>query len=332
MAGPPVTVWQTIKVSKWSSFIGDLAVSEAKAEQGSGETGLVDAEPATAGSSDARSQAAAQGPKSAQPSVSVESPKLAPEQDAAAKADTLKADTASPGAQHAEAAAAAPPRGPDHVISASSGDRHARRIGTLVAAVLLAAVAGAAGGMSASMGFPHFLGADATSAQLPSLEAWAARIDADILALKASAEHSSRTSVAQYSKASDRLDKLEKTQAEPGAKVAKLSEAVDKVRPAQQTASVPGAGEITGSIAPAAAAAAVDSRPADPKAALARLPTVPDWLLLEVGNGAALIEGRHGIYEVSAGNVVPGLGRIDAIRRQDGRWAVVTTKGLIVRR
>jgi hypothetical protein len=27
-----------------------------------------------------------------------------------------------------------------------------------------------------------------------------------------------------------------------------------------------------------------------------------------------------------------GLGRVDAIRRRDGRWVVVTTKGLIVAR
>ena len=26
----------------------------------------------------------------------------------------------------------------------------------------------------------------------------------------------------------------------------------------------------------------------------------------------------------------PGLGRVDAIRSQDGRWVVVTSKGLIV--
>ena len=28
----------------------------------------------------------------------------------------------------------------------------------------------------------------------------------------------------------------------------------------------------------------------------------------------------------------PGLGRVDAIRKQDGRWVVVTSKGLIVAR
>jgi hypothetical protein len=311
-----------------------LAVSEAKAEESSGETGLMDAKSAVAGSSDARIQAtAAPTPKSAQLLASVESPKLAPDQDAAARADALKAGTTNTGAQHAETAAAAAPRDPDHVVTISSGDRHERRLGTLAFAMVLAAVAGAIGGVSATMGFPHFVGDDATSARLPSLEAWAARIDADILVLKASAEHASRTGVAQYSKTSDRLDKLEKALAEPGAKVAKLSEAVDKLRAAQQTATASGAADVTGSIAPVTAAPATDPKPAvDPKPVVARLPTLQGWLLLEVGNGAALIEGRRGIYEVSTGNAVPGLGRIDAIRRQDGRWVVVTTKGLIVRR
>ena len=34
------------------------------------------------------------------------------------------------------------------------------------------------------------------------------------------------------------------------------------------------------------------------------------------------------LYEVYAGDPVPGLGRVDAIRRQDGRWVVVTSRGL----
>ena len=37
-----------------------------------------------------------------------------------------------------------------------------------------------------------------------------------------------------------------------------------------------------------------------------------------------------GIIEVDQGDMVPGLGRVDAIRKQDGRWVVVTSKGLIV--
>ena len=140
----------------------------------------------------------------------------------------------------------------------------------------------------------------------------------------------------QFNKTSDRLDKIEKAQAEPAAKLARLSEAVDKLRaappvaPAAAVAPAPvAAKEVTGSVAvpPAAAAPATA-----PKAEAARLPTVDGWVLRDVANGGALIEGRRGIFEVYAGDPVPGLGRVDAIRRQDGRWVVVTSKGLIVAR
>jgi hypothetical protein len=63
-----------------------------------------------------------------------------------------------------------------------------------------------------------------------------------------------------------------------------------------------------------------------------RLPTVVGWRIRNVGNGGALVEGRDGLYEVYAGDPLPGLGRVDAIRKQDGRWVVVTGKGLIVGR
>jgi hypothetical protein len=81
---------------------------------------------------------------------------------------------------------------------------------------------------------------------------------------------------------------------------------------------------------PAATAAA--PKPAEVKTEVGRLPTVEGWILRDIANGGALIEGRHGVYEVYAGDPVPGLGRVDAIRRQDGRWVVVTSKGLIVAR
>jgi hypothetical protein len=45
-----------------------------------------------------------------------------------------------------------------------------------------------------------------------------------------------------------------------------------------------------------------------------------------------LIRNRRGTFEVYAGDRIPGLGRVDAIRKQDGHWVVVTEKGLIVAR
>lgn len=54
------------------------------------------------------------------------------------------------------------------------------------------------------------------------------------------------------------------------------------------------------------------------------------WVVRRAANGVALIQGgRHGAFEVQQGDVVPGVGRIEAIRRQDGRWIVVTSNGII---
>jgi hypothetical protein len=187
-------------------------------------------------------------------------------------------------------------------------------------------IAGALGGALTTASLPHFAGETATGGA--ALEASIARIDADILALKASVEHTAQFSQAQFNKTGDRLDKVEKAQAEPLAKLARLSEAVDKLRaaavvPAPVAALPAAAREVTGSITPPAVA---------PKVEVARLPTVEGWRLLDIANGSALIEGRRGMLEVYAGDPVPGLGKVEAIRKQDGRWVVVTTKGLIVAR
>jgi hypothetical protein len=157
------------------------------------------------------------------------------------------------------------------------------------------------------------------------------RIDADVAALKINVERAGKQAVAQFGKTADRLDKVEKAQAEPAAKLAKLSETVDKLRATSAPAPVPApvasapAKDVTGSIA------APVPTPA-PKPEIARLPTLDGWVLHDVANGGATIEGRQGFFEVYAGDPVPGLGRIDAIRKQDGRWTVVTSKGLIVAR
>ena len=268
-----------------------------------------------------------------------EAPKVDAPKVEAAKPDTARADAPrtpgtvlimSAGDRGWEGSAA----GPEMRSEPSSGMFGKRRFSALAAVVALAIVAGALGGALATAGVSHHFGAaDAASAANSGLEASIARIDADILALKASVEQTSKAGIAQFNKTSDRLDKVEKAQAEPAAKLAKLSEAVDKLRAAPAAAAVPVAAapatarEATGSIAPQPA---VPSTP--PKAEAARLPTVEGWVLRDVGRGGALIEGRQGIFEVYAGDPVPGLGRIDAIRRQEGRWVVVTSKGLIVAR
>jgi hypothetical protein len=213
----------------------------------------------------------------------------------------------------------------------------------MAAVVALATVAGALGGALATAGIGKLMAGEPAqvsaqaSAKDSALEASVARIDAEIVALKAGLEHNSRTTTGQLNKASDRLEKVEKAQAEPAAKLARLSETVDKLRAAQASATTAAAApasakDVTGSIPQHAAAAAAPAPAAPPKPEVARLPTVEGWILRDVANGSALIESRRGMYEVYAGDPVPGLGRVDAIRKQDGRWVVVTSKGLIVAR
>jgi hypothetical protein len=50
----------------------------------------------------------------------------------------------------------------------------------------------------------------------------------------------------------------------------------------------------------------------------------------DVYRNAALIQGpKIGTMEVSPGDNVAGLGRIHSIRQQDGRWVVITSRGII---
>ena len=64
-----------------------------------------------------------------------------------------------------------------------------------------------------------------------------------------------------------------------------------------------------------------------------RPPVLEGWVVRSVYNGAALIQGRlGGVMEVEPGDNLPGLGRVENIRRQDGRWVVVTSRGVIVSR
>jgi hypothetical protein len=82
--------------------------------------------------------------------------------------------------------------------------------------------------------------------------------------------------------------------------------------------------EPTGSVPPAPAAA-TDPKPATKNS------VVEGWSLRRVyGSDSALVEGRYGVVEIVPGDLVPGLGRIQEIKRQDGHWVVVTSRGLIV--
>ncbi|WP_025032092.1 hypothetical protein [Bradyrhizobium sp. DOA9] len=317
----------------------------------------------------------AAAPQAVEAAAGIEAPSIAPDHEAPPKPDPVKADAPkvepprievpkfdAKADTKAEAKNEAKPEPkPGKLIVMAPSDRSwdreefaphvkadepreagsKRRLSAMAAVVAIAASVGAISGALATAGMMRFAApapAPVQVADTSALDASVARIDADLVALKANVEQSSKSGLSQFNRANDRLDKLEKAQAEPLARIAKLSETVDKLRatpPAQAAAAAPR--ETTGSIAPTqpqtqVATAAAAPAPAAPKTEVGRLPTIEGWRLRNASNGGALIEGRDGLYEVYPGDPIPGVGRVDAIRRQDGRWVVVTSRGLIVGR
>ncbi|MEA2934422.1 MAG: hypothetical protein QOD74_1068 [Variibacter sp.] len=133
-----------------------------------------------------------------------------------------------------------------------------------------------------------------------------------------------KANAAQFAKLQEAIERVERAQAEPAAKLAKAAEALERV---EKRSSAPAAPEVTGSVAAPHSRNLTVPPAAEP--ATLRLPVLDGWHIRRVINGVAIIEGRMGVVEAEVGDTIPGLGRIDDMKRQDGRWVVVTNRGVV---
>jgi len=78
--------------------------------------------------------------------------------------------------------------------------------------------------------------------------------------------------------------------------------------------------------------AAIAKAKGAPKPAPKESKKVEHWFVREVVDGIAVLEGPSGLIEVSTGDLVPGLGRVEAISERDGFWVIATNKGAITAR
>jgi hypothetical protein len=230
---------------------------------------------------------------------------------AAADEDTHASDEASKD----EAAASA---GTDAAASSRS-----LRVAMVAVSLAAAAAVGSFIGSLSATGVEHFWPAPATNVASARGTPAAKADPADISALKTNLDAATRGASGQLAKLAERLDRLERAQAEPAAKLARIAEALDRLekKNAIAAASAAAAPETTGTIPGTAPATA------EPKATEKVL---PDWIVREARGGRALIENRYGgIFDVTTGSVLPGLGRVESVKRQDGQWTVVTAHGVI---
>lgn len=157
------------------------------------------------------------------------------------------------------------------------------------------------------------------------------------------AERAPEAALTQIARHSEQLDRIEAALQEaareardPAQRLAALGERLDRME--RQIAA------IAGKPAPAQVAAVQTTAlpagpmPPEPPAQTGSVPkdtpakdaAVDGWILREVYDGIALIESKNRrLIEVTPGEAVPGIGRVESIERRGKRWVVVTARGVI---
>jgi hypothetical protein len=240
------------------------------------------------------------------------SPKL----DAGAAAEDPAA-VADEAAEASDAAAAQAEAATDTASDTAAAPPRSWRFALLAAMIALAAGLGSFVGSLTASGIgrpaPEMAPSANTADASAVLRALKAQV-AELSAMKSSLDGAVRNANTQFAAISDRLDHVERTAAAPSAQLAHIADTVDRLD------KINAAPETTGSIGTSAP-------PSDAKIT-DRI--VQDWLVQDVRGDRALVESRSGsLFEVGAGSVLPGLGKVESVKRQDGQWVVVTARGLI---
>ena len=234
----------------------------------------------------------------------------------------LDDDAAGLGAEQADAAPAdeaAQTRSIEHEASepAAATAPRSRRFALLAATVAVAAALGSFVGELTTSGLGRLMTESAPATDIADasviLRALKSQV-AELTALKSSLDGSVRNANTQFAAIADRLDRVERVAANPSTQLTHIADTVDRL------ARINAAPETTSSIASGAA-------PMEPKIT-DRI--VADWVVQDVHGDRALVENRNGgLFEIGAGSVLPGLGRVEGVKRQDGQWVVLTSRGVI---
>ena len=244
--------------------------------------------------------------------ATIEAPRIAPEIDELKPASEHAAADAGADEAVPEPPPAQPPQPTAPLVS---------RFMLLAASLALAAALGGMVGTLGALGLARPNPAPVVAVARTGVEEFQAlkenvvQARVELAALKASIETGNRNAGAQLTKIGERIERVERLQSEPAAKLSKAVDTLDRLARAEGLSSK----DVTGSVAPPQAIAGQVGKAID------------GWVVRDVRRGTAFIEGRMGVIEVDQGDIVPGIGRVDAIRKQpDGRWVVVTTRGNIM--
>jgi hypothetical protein len=221
-----------------------------------------------------------------------------------------------------ESASAGPTESSETIAPEQGSHRRLPAYAPLAAAIVFAAALGAIAGAATTSSLlrdssppADMIAANANRALQDSV----AQLGSELSTLKAGIASAQRSTSTQFGKLAERLDHTEKAQAEPVGKLAKIQESIDRLEQRQQhvatAAPAAAAAEVTGSVAPKE-----EFRPQ----------VAEGWRLRDFYDGRAVVEGRNGmLFRVVPGSNVPGLGKVETIKRENGKVVVVTASGII---
>lgn len=137
--------------------------------------------------------------------------------------------------------------------------------------------------------------------------------------LRTAVDQSSKATNDRFGRFAENLDRIERVSSSSTVKLDKLAQAQAQapVTVAAQPQTMPvmasvAAPEVTGSVPPSA-----------PRK------VVKGWSVRQAYEGIAILQGPNGVIEAVLGQQVPGLGRIEEIRNENGRLVVESSGGVI---
>lgn len=145
--------------------------------------------------------------------------------------------------------------------------------------------------------------------------------------LRTAVDQSSKATNDRFGRFAENLDRIERVSSSSTAKLDKLAQVQIQAQAPATVASQPAsqampmmasvtAPEVTGSVPPS-------ERSSAPRK------VVKGWSVRQAYEGIAILQSPNGVVEVVLGQQVPGLGRIEAIRSENGRLVVESSGGVI---
>ncbi len=171
----------------------------------------------------------------------------------------------------------------------------------------------------------------AINADLSALTAAVRVIGADVNGLGTAFAAADDNAKIRLAELAGRLQQAEAVEAERIAAIAELTQRVEanERAAAEQTQQVAALATSIGGLRPAIDPTVTAAIPRQTNAA-ARPSVLDGWVVLDVNRGRALVDGRgFGMFDIGIGQQLPGLGAVQRIEQQNGRWVVVTAAGLI---